>query len=109
MASLAVNVEVMSSTDPVGFVDSFGTFGEKCENDYLTPDGCTEECDDMIEVVSLEKHEPTWCLRWLGEILAEHRFWMMFPYLVKYQQAAVMFQIVSVLVLDMPEASTCLD
>ena len=57
MASPAVIVEVISSTDPVGFVDPFGTFTGKCENDCLAPDGCIEGCDDMIEVVSLGKHE----------------------------------------------------
>ena len=41
----------------MGSVDPPGTFGVKCENDCLAPDGCIEDCDDMIEVVFSGKHE----------------------------------------------------
>ena len=53
VASPAVVVEVMSSTDHVGLVDPFGTLGGKCENDCLALDDCIENCDDISEVGDL--------------------------------------------------------
>ena len=57
VASSAVIVEVASSTDSVGFVDSLETFELNCESDCLATNVSLENCDDMVEVVPLEEHE----------------------------------------------------
>ena len=53
--SSAVIIEVASSTNPVGFVDPSRTFVVNCENDSWNPDGCLEDCGDLVEVASLEE------------------------------------------------------
>ena len=54
-SSSAVLVEVASSTDSMGFVDPSRTFGVNRKNGSLAPDGCIEDCGDMVEVASWEE------------------------------------------------------
>ena len=49
VASPAVIVEVMLSTDHMDLVDPLGKFGVKYENDCLACDSCIEYCDDTGE------------------------------------------------------------
>ena len=41
----------------MGFVDPSSTFGVNCENDTLDPDGCLQNCGDLVEVASLEEQQ----------------------------------------------------
>ena len=59
VVSLAVTVEVTSSTDFMVVADSFSMCSSQCDNDWLVPDGYVKDSQDVVFPGSSDLGDPT--------------------------------------------------